>query len=464
MLRVQVSLLVLLSGCGAASPYEDAGTPGHDAGVGFDASVPGDLDIADASTPLPDAGAIAGALTLTGYGTLPFLSPAHVDQVLQTGYSFGREFFAGTWEPAPSTTRPNLDGLGPLFHAESCVACHPATGRPVAFAEDGTVDVGILFRLVGPDGADPIFGGQLQPRAIAGVKPEAVITWLRPSDRAPPIFQFRLEPTYGQFEPTTRALPRLSPHLEGMGLLEAVTDETLLALEDPDDANGDGISGRAARLPNDGGIGRFGWKAVQPTLATQAAAAFAGDMGITSPTHTDDCTTSQTVCRTRTNGGTPEAPQEDLDAVAFFMRYLGVPAQRRTAPDATLNRGHALFEYAGCGSCHRPSLRTSSTAPEGLRDVTFYAYTDLLLHDLGPALAETIGEGVAQPAEWRTPPLWGLGIVEKDEAARFMHDGRAADLREAIRWHGGEAQQARDRVERLSPRDEAALMEFVRSL
>ena len=458
MLRVRVSLVLLLCGCGAVRSPEDAGVAERDASVELEA---GPLDIPDASTPLPED--IAGPLTISGYGPRPFLTPASVDQVLQTGYSFGREFFVAAWVPAPNATRPNLDGLGPLLHAESCVACHPATGRPVTFTDDGGVDVGILFRLVGASGADPIFGGQLQPRGLPGIPAEALITWSQNGD-ASLAFHFALEPAYGEFAPTTRALPRLSPHLAGMGLLEAVPDAALLAMEDPDDLDGDGISGRAARLADDGGVGRFGWKAVQPTLASQSGAAFAGDMGISSPGHPEDCTPAQLACRTAPNGGAPEAPREDLDAVAFFMRYLGVPAARRTANDARVNRGHALFEYAGCASCHRPSLRTSSTAPERLRDVTFYAYTDLLLHDLGPALADPIGEGAAEPAEWRTPPLWGLGIVEQDRHARFLHDGRAATLREAIRWHGGEAQRARDRVENLSASDVDALLTFVRSL
>ncbi len=471
MLRVSLSSLLFLCACGGTRPTEDAGTE-PDASVELDASVPDasvpdasvSLEIPDASVALPDEATIAGTLTISSYGTRPFLSPAEVEEVLQTGYSFGREFFVGTWVVAPNAQRPNLDGLGPLFHAESCLACHPASGRPPALLDDGTVDVGILFRLVGPSGVDPVFGGQLQPRAIAGVEAEALITFTREAEDAAPSFHFQTSPTYGVLAPTTHALPRLSPHLAGMGLLEAVSDETLLSLEDPEDRDGDGISGRVARLANDAGIGRFGWKAVQPTLSSQSAAAFASDMGISSPTHSDDCTAAQGACRAAPNGGEPETRAVDLDAVGFFMRYLGVPAARRARADPVINRGHAIFEYAGCASCHRPSLRTSPTAAPEVRDVTFYAYTDLLLHDLGAELAEPIGEGVAQGAEWRTPPLWGLGLVEKDPKARFLHDGRAASIRDAIRWHGGEAATARSRVDALAADDLAALLAFVRSL
>lgn len=466
MLRASLLPLLFLCACGGVRPTEDAGLPQPDASIpdaSFepDASVP-DAAIPEPTEPLPDEATIAGGLTITGYGPRPFLSPANVDEVLQTGYSLGREFFAGTWEVAPSAQRPNLDGLGPLFHAESCLACHPATGRPPALNGDGTVDVGILFRLVGPNGPDPVFGGQLQPRGIAGVPAEAAITFTRAGDDVPPTFHFDTAPVYGALAATTHALPRLSPHLAGMGLLEAVSDEAILALEDPDDLDGDGISGRAARL--DAGIGRFGWKAVQPTLSTQSGAAFAGDMGISSPGHPDDCTPTQLACRNAPHGGDPETRASDLDAVGFFMRYLGVPAARRAHDDAVIRRGHALFEHVGCASCHRQTLRTSATAANDVRDVTFHAYTDLLLHDLGPALADPIGEGVAAPAEWRTPPLWGLGLVEQDPRARFLHDGRAANLREAIEWHGGEAARARERFGALSPADAEALLKFVRSL
>lgn len=468
MLRVWVLVGLLLLSCGGpASP--DAGLSPHDASVP-DASVVDagmmtpDAAIPEPSEPMPPTD-VAGGLTITQYATRPFLSPANVDEVLQTGFSFGREFFVADWVPAPNGTRPNLDGLGPLLHATSCVACHPATGRPPSFTDAGEVDVGILFRLVGADGrGDPIYGGQLQPSAIAGVPGEATITFTQANIAAPPEFHFELEPTYGPLAPGTRALPRLSPHLAGMGLLEAVSDEALLALADENDTNGDGISGRVARLPNDAGIGRFGWKAVQSTLASQSGAAFAGDMGISSPGHPEDCTPAQTACLAAPNGGTPETTQADLDAVGFFMRYLGVPAARRDDTDPRMQRGHALFEYVGCAACHLPTLRTSPTAPSGVRDVTFHAYTDLLLHDLGPALADPLGEGVAQPPEWRTPPLWGLGLVGKDPAARFLHDGRAATLRDAILWHGGEATAARVRFERLRDDDAQTLLDYVRSL
>ncbi|WIG98841.1 di-heme oxidoredictase family protein [Myxococcus sp. SDU36] len=466
--------VIWVAGCGGpgGSQPDASVLPAPDAGSGADASVElpdasvepsPDAGIPAPSEPMPDANAVGGPLTLGSHGTRPFLSPAPIDEVLQSGFSLGREFFVADWVPAPSGARPNLDGLGPLLNAASCVACHPASGRPRALRPDGEVDIGILFRLAGPSGPDPVYGGQLQPFGIAGVPGEGRVTWQ--SDGGSLAFQLAPEATWGPLAPTTHALPRLSPHLAGMGLLEAVSDETLLALEDPQDLDGDGISGRAARLPNDGGIGRFGWKAVHATLDDQTAAAFAGDLGITSPGHPDDCTALQPSCRAMPNGGSPEIARGDLETVSVFMRLLGVPAARRSEDDPVVRRGHALFEHVGCASCHRQTLVTAAdAATPRLRSVTFQPYTDLLLHDMGPGLADPFGEGVAGPAEWRTPPLWGLGLVEESPDARFLHDGRARTLLEAIRWHGGEAESARVRFDALSAEDAAALMAFLRSL
>ncbi len=393
-------------------------------------------------------------------------------------FSQGREFFVADWDAAPGS-RTLLDGLGPLFHDVSCGSCHPATGRPPTLGNNGQVHPGLLIRLARPqDGgwvADPSFGGQFQPQAIPGVPAEGRVTW---SDRAQspefrdfpgliaPEFHLETHAAYSALHADTRAGGRISPQLLGLGLLDLVSDDAILALEDPDDLNGDGISGRVHRLPN-GSIGRFGWKATQPTLLAQSAAAFANDMGITSPENPqDDCTSVQTQCLSAPNGGEPEITGPHLSALIEFQRYVGVPAARRTAPESTLKNGATLFRQAGCDSCHVPSLETGDIpAHPLLSNQRFYAFTDLLLHDMGPGLADFIGEGNAAPEEWRTPPLWGIGLVESlSTNARFLHDGRARSIHEAILWHGGEAESARKYVQELGPEDLEDLLIYVRSL
>jgi CxxC motif-containing protein (DUF1111 family) len=486
--RCSVLVVIVVAACrggdaaGIDAVADDA--PRSDASV-IDASRPDAAeDGVDAAPPppMPDPSTIAGPLTIpaTSYGDRPFLTPANVDDVLVGPFSIGRELFVADWLVAPNSTRPLIDGLGPLLHAPSCLACHPADGRPPSLVAGGTVDVGVLFRLARPDGpagallADPVFGGQLQPSAIAGVPAEATITYSYddappPDGIAPesarPVFAFATAAAYGALAPTTRAGPRLSPHLAGMGLLEAVSDAEILAREDPLDADGDGISGRAARLAG-GAIGRFGWKAVQPTLHGQTAAAFAGDIGVTSPDRlADDCTVGQAACAAAPSGGAPELDADGIDAVNVFSRLLGVPAARRDNADPQLARGHAVFHAIGCAGCHVQSLTTAADAtPAVLAGVDLAAYTDLLLHDLGPGLADPIGEGDASAAEWRTPPLWGLGLVELQPHARYLHDGRAASIADAIRWHGGEAEAARAAFTALSAADAAAVLAFLRSL
>lgn len=463
--RWTLASTAFVAACGGSSPAApDAPPEAPDSQLDGGGGLDGAID-APPLEPIPLPTAIAGPLTITSWGTRPFLTPSSVEEVLDTSFSLGREFFVADWRVAPDVTRPSIDGLGPLAHATSCLACHPAAGRPPSLLDGGSVGVGVLFRLAHDDNGtlrpDPIFGGQLQPASIAGVPAEATITFT--TDAAGrPTFSFATHPSYGTL--TAHASPRLSPHLAGMGLLEAVDDATLLALEDPDDRDLDGISGRAARLP-DNTVGRFGWKAVQPGLRGQTAAAFANDLGITSPDHADDCTAAQTACRSAPTGGAPEVTGADIDAVDIFTRYLGVPAARRDNSDPQIIRGHAVFTTIGCASCHASTLTTSPSAtPAVLANVTFHPYTDLLLHDLGPELADPIGEGVATAREWRTPPLWGLGLVALQPEARFLHDGRARTLTEAIRWHGGEAEPARNAFTGLSPDDAAALLAFLASL
>jgi CxxC motif-containing protein (DUF1111 family) len=278
---------------------------------------------------------------------------------------------------------------------------------------------------------------------------------------------------YGELHPEARATLRHAPSLVGVGLLDRVPLSDLEALVDPEDHNGDGISGRLNRVwnPTAGEMqpGRFGWKANQPTLRAQIAAAFAGDMGITSaPFPEQPCTKAQRKCLAEPTGNDAnghEISEELLDLVVFFNASLGVP-ERRKPDDPLVLSGKERFHALGCAACHVPQLRTSSD-PEHphLSEQDIWPYTDLLLHDLGADLADGRADFEATSAEWRTPPLWGVGLaLAVHDSVGFLHDGRARTLEEAIVWHGGEASNSRDGFARSSMEERRAVIAFVRSL
>jgi CxxC motif-containing protein (DUF1111 family) len=271
--------------------------------------------------------------------------------------------------------------------------------------------------------------------------------------------------------------PRVAPPMIGLGLLEAVAEDDILARADPDDANRDGISGRPNRVwsAEHGQVmlGRFGWKAGEPTLNQQSSHAMAGDVGVgnpIAPAAWGDCTPAQEPCRAAPNGNSAqydglEAPQVVMDQILFYARNLAVPA-RRSVDNPTVLRGKRLFYASGCIACHVPKLATRRDwEARALAGQLIWPYTDLLLHDMGPALADHRPEGVADGQEWRTPPLWGIGLTEGVNGhTYFLHDGRARNLTEAILWHGGEAQAARDAFAALSKGDRDAVLAFLDSL
>jgi CxxC motif-containing protein (DUF1111 family) len=256
---------------------------------------------------------------------------------------------------------------------------------------------------------------------------------------------------------------RTPPALFGWGLLEAVPDAFLYHLADPDDANGDGISGRVSLVDDRArlrlAVGRFGWKAEQPTLRQQTAAALCNDMGITNSLF------AGADCAARGDGGTSELSDAQLDLLVQAQRYLGVPDRRRRGAPKT-DRGRVVFDRLGCDACHLPVMHTGFAAEPALSDQVIWPYSDLLLHDMGPGLADpSLGQGDQQAREWRTPPLWGLGLMlERFPARGLLHDGRARTILEAVLWHGGEAASARAGVMRLDRKDRAALIAFLRSL
>jgi CxxC motif-containing protein (DUF1111 family) len=335
---------------------------------------------------------------------------------------------------------------------------------------------------------DPVYGGQLQDLASPGHAAEGTMTisyeetpvtlsdGTEISLRAP---TYSVEdPAFGPLSPDLMLSPRVAPQMIGLGLLEAVPAADILALADPDDANKDGISGRAQIVPSvEYGVpmlGRFGLKAGAPTIREQSSAAFSGDMGLSTTLHPDpwgDCTATQSTCRAAQHGQEPgirdglEVDAESLSLVTFYSRNLGVPA-RRDVDHPVVLRGKSVFYRLACHSCHVPKHVTHRLVGQPEQSFQLiWPYTDLLLHDMGPGLADNRPEGRASGSEWKTPPLWGIGLTRHVSGhTQFLHDGRARNLLEAILWHGGEAQAARDGVVSLSAADRTALIAFLESL
>ena len=284
-------------------------------------------------------------------------------------------------------------------------------------------------------------------------------------------------PSFGPLHAATTLSPLVSPQMIGLGLVEQIHPADILARADPQDRDSDGISGKASivRDAKSGELtlGRFGWKASTPSIRQQSADAFAGDMGISNPDaprHWGDCTAAQGDCRVMPNGvqarlGDTEAPDPILDLVTFYAQNLAVPARRAIGrPDVLA--GKKVFYDLGCASCHTPKFVTRRDAPNKAQSFQLiWPYSDFLLHDMGDGLADGQAVGDATGTEWRTPPLWGIGLTEEVNGHTFfLHDGRARNLTEAILWHGGEAQAARDRFSALPKVERDALVEFLESL
>lgn len=398
----------------------------------------------------------------------------------------GNSFFNQNWVTAPSSTTAR-DGLGPMFNSRSCAGCHfkDGRGRPPEFP--GESPTGFLVRLSIPGKnlyhgplPEPTYGGQFQNQAIMGVPAEGNLQVEyqeiegafadgTPYNLRQPSYTFT-DLAYGEMHPEVMLSPRVANQMIGLGLLEAVPEETLLALADPTDRDGDGISGRPNTVwdayNNQIALGRFGWKANQPHLLQQVASAFNGDIGITTGLFMQDhCTETQTDCRTAPNGGEPEIADDDFLKVVLYASSLAVPA-RRNWDDDTVRHGQSIFARAKCDACHTPQLVTGvhPTIP-ALSHQTIFPYTDLLLHDMGERLADGRPDYQAMGSEWRTPPLWGIGLIETVNGhTTFLHDGRARNLMEAILWHGGEAEESKNHVLQLSPEEREALLEFLNSL
>ena len=400
--------------------------------------------------------------------------------------------------PAPNLSKKHLDvhevgdvqfelefelsnGLGPVFDNVSCEACHEGDGRgrPPAAGEQFA---SFLFRGsvpgFGPHGGPnpiPGFGSQIQLRAISPTILEATAaiaytdstgTFADGSQFTLQVPHYTLIGAYSALPSGVLFSPRSAPAVFGLGLLEAVSAGDVLAMADPRDRNRDGVSGRANSVwdatKQRMALGRFGWKANTPNLLQQAAGAYNGDMGITSTVFpAESCEGQYADCAAHPVEIDPQLVQ----AVAFYTRTLGVPA-RRGLDDPTAKQGERLFYAAGCNGCHVPTLRTAMLqgVPE-ISNQVIHPYTDLLLHDMGPALADGRPDFRASGREWRTAPLWGIGLLETvNDHTNLLHDGRARGLLEAVLWHGGEATNARERVRQMSAQDRAALIAFLQSL
>lgn len=421
-----------------------------------------------------------------------------------SNFQIGNAIFRKLWVSSPASTKSS-DGLGPLYNARACQNCHLKDGRghpPAANWPDDNAISMILKLAIPPqndsdkrllaDGlagyiSEPTYGGQLQDRSVQGHDGEGhihinyedvpvtladgtMITLRKPTYKV-------VDLKYGPLHRQTKLSPRIAPQMIGLGLLEAVPEAAIRAGSDPSDANGDGVSGRVSEVwsveAKEMMLGRFGWKAAAPSVREQSAAAFSGDMGLSTSLRTaaaGDCTKTQKICLNAPDGRAPndagfEVGDQLFDLTVFYSQNLAVP-KRREAGAAKVLRGKAIFNEIGCASCHTPKFTTGHVKDrKHLSNQTIRPYTDLLLHDMGPGLSDDFPEHTASGREWRTPPLWGIGLTNVVSGHTFfLHDGRARNIEEAILWHGGEAEGAQSHYTKLSKADRDALILFVNSL
>ena len=444
----------------------------------------------------------AGAATVRAMKTANAFSQPSETLAFEDELTFkvGNGLFRKLWVSSPSSTLAS-DGLGPLYNARSCQRCHIKDGRghPPEGPDDNAISMFLRVSIPGtPNHAmagiegylatlpEPTYGTQMQDFSLAGHPAEYRLQIDYEEIEVPlsggEIAQLRMpsytaaDLGYGPLHPEAMLSPRVAPQMIGLGLLEAIPAADILALADPDDADGDGISGRANVVWSvefdQPMLGRFGLKAGNPTVRQQSAEAFAGDIGISSPllpAAWGECSAAQIDCRAAPHGDQDdrgfEIDAEGLDLVTFYSRNLGVPARRDVEGPQVL-RGKSVFYTTGCTSCHQPSFVTHRLEDQPEQSFQLiWPYTDMLLHDMGPGLADNRPEARATGSEWRTPPLWGIGLTEQVSGhTYFLHDGRARSLLEAILWHGGEAQSQRDAVVTMPPEDRAALITFLESL
>ncbi|TGS10962.1 thiol oxidoreductase [Mesorhizobium sp. M2E.F.Ca.ET.209.01.1.1] len=428
-------------------------------------------------------------------------SSANITFEEEGNFKLGNALFRKNWVSSPSSTQAS-DGLGPLFNERACQNCHLKDGR--GRPPEGDAGSTSMFLRLARDASsaeekaaladhkvlnfpDPVYGAQLQDLAVPGLKGEGRMRVVYTEEKVTlgdgTVVALR-KPSYsvenlgyGPLDPRTTLSPRLTPPMIGLGLIEQIASADILAHADPDDRDGDGISGRPNivrdELSGEVTLGRFGWKAQTASIRQQAADAFAGDIGISTPEMSKpwgDCTEAQKACVAMPNGvqerlGTAEAPPPVMDLVTFYSQNLAVPA-RRDLDKPDVLAGKKQFYDMGCIACHTPKFVTMrGTTEKAQAFQLIWPYSDFLLHDMGEGLADGQRVGEATGSEWRTPPLWGIGFTATVNGnAFYLHDGRARTLAEAILWHGGEGQKARDRFAGAAAADRDALIKFLESL
>jgi len=411
--------------------------------------------------------------TSNAYATpAPNLNAINFDRHLDGDLAFEQIFVT-----SPATVNP---GLGPAFNNNSCVSCHVRNGRSTA-STSGDELSGFLLRLSIPGenahgGAKPVpyFGTQLQTRAIFGKEREAnfttneineIVTFMDGSTTTISKNEFQITEPYMPLPSDLMISPRVAPAVYGLGLLEAIPANDILALADENDADGDGISGKPNRVWNivlqNHTLGRFGWKAEAPTALQQTADAFHQDMGITTSFFPEESCSDQPNCE---DDNLIDIDDDFLGATNFYVQSLAVPAVRNYEDEIVL-RGKDLFETAKCSSCHTPKHITGNAEIAELTNQVIFPYTDLLLHDMGEGLTDNRPSFEANGREWRTAPLWGIGLLSVVNGhTQLMHDGRANNLTEAILWHGGEGEASKQEFLKMSENDRNALIKFLESL
>ncbi|MDH5517566.1 MAG: c-type cytochrome [Gammaproteobacteria bacterium] len=447
----------------------------------------------------------------------------------------GDAAFEFAFVAAPNNDYPQRDGLGPAFNNNSCVKCHQEDGRgtPPAGSEllqKLGANESLFLRISIEDGSNlncseksqmninnnwcaplPVenFGTQLFHRGVADLRTDSpytgqadvlyryqteLVTYADGSTITlrKPVFEIdkpydavnesstTISPASAILQNTVRLSARIGPPMIGQGLLEAIREADILALADPDDADADGISGRAnyvfdaikarAGEPQPVSLGRFGWKANNPSVMVQTLGAFNGDMGITSHLFPEESIAGTTlydnyIAATSLPADSREVSDDTANAVSFYAQTLHVPA-RRNIDNPEVRHGASLFQQSNCTACHSASFTTGQHPQIAeLSNQTIYPFTDMLLHDMGPGLADNRQDFLASGREWKTRPLWGIGLTKTvNPLAGFLHDGRAQSLEEAILWHGGEAEAAKEQFRTLSQQDRDAMIMFLQSL
>ena len=461
------------------------------------------------SEPLPDS-TLLGGLTSVSYNYSE--EPHRVFQQMANNIGItntkrfveGRRLFHTSFADGTHSESPDINPvftqhvnqLGARYNNVRCIACHTLNGRSAAPELGKRLDTMSVLTAAASSASgitpDPVYGLNVQQHAQDPAAPDyavSVQSYQTTIHTLPDGEKVELQqPVYAFNGPQPAQYSvRQAPQVIGLGLLEALDEETILALADPNDANGDGVRGVPNWVtdPETGQrhLGRFGWKAGKASLRHQAGSALIQDIGVTSPVYRSDaCQRGEPDCNAGT--GATEVSAAEIERLSAYLSLLGVPAQRslrsgypegiRVPPEhdvdpARIEQGRILFAQARCVACHTPQMKTGKKHRFAeLRDQTIHPYSDLLLHDMGAGLADTLTEGEAGPSMWRTPPLWGMGSLKYVQGGaqnvRYLHDGRARTLMEAIAWHGGEATASRAKFEALSKPEREALLAFLESL